>query len=563
MSDITQFHSCKYPLEWRGCYDKDSQYAKYVTPDSYSHPAKMSFGMLERIFKHLQELRLVDDNTTIVDFMAGTFRTGVMAELFGYRSIGIELEPHFIKMIEGNRTRIEKLTGRRTRMEFMQGDARSLSTMLREKGCVGVVSPPYSDALKEGRDTLSFKKQFSDGRRLEDLASSGQVHNYRYSTSQDNIGNLRDAPLVGITSPPYVEQNQRDIDKEGYGSQLTGGLKRNIPQTKTYSQNSENIGNLKDAPLVGITSPPYGISETSQQTSKNVIEDRIRRGIAGAVVTEDGKYMTGGGARQEIYSHNAENIGNLPDRQLVGITSPPFENQVPFQDKEFMIASAEQRSQNLKKGNSHYASPEAIKRSAEKISTEYSTDDNNIGNQTGQTYLSEMLRVYSEAFRSGISPLVLVTKNPTRNGKLRRLDLDTISILQQSGYEVFDYHRAILFEEVTQATLGGDAFTKPKGRLSFFKRLSYEKGNVVARWEDIIFARIPNGSGELTGITSPPYSEAQTGGGIAIEGYRGKHISEQGKNQPDKVGDRCGYMKARHGSNPANIGNLPDKEVQQ
>ena len=64
-------------------------------------------------------------------------------------------------------------------------------------------------------------------------------------------------------------------------------------------------------------------------------------------------------------------------------------------------------------------------------------------------------------------------------------------------------------------------------------------------------------AGNLDAVcTSPPYGEAQTGGGIAVNGYVGEHLHKQGKNQPDKVGPRCGYMKDVHGRNPSNIGNL-------
>lgn len=468
--EIDQFHSCNHPLEWKGCYDKDSQYTKYVTPDSYSHPAKMAFGLLERIFKHLQEMRLVEDNTTIVDFMAGTFRTGVMAELFGYRSIGIELEPHFIKMIEGNRAQIEKLTGRRARMGFMQGDARQLSAMLKEKGCVDVVSPPYADAVSENHGGKDPHPEMAGG--------SAKISN-GYSAAAGNIGNLRDAPLVGITSPPYANR----LDKGNEEQRLKEGT----------LQNQMNFGG---------------------------------------------------------YTTNEDNIANLPDRQLVGITSPPFESSTQTQDIEFINKIVRRRNGSRFQGGNKDG---------------YGENPDNLGNQNGSTYLEAMLQVCSEACRSGISPLVLVTKNPTRNGKLRRLDLDTVRILQLSGYEIFDYHRAILFEEVTQATLGGEVFTKPKGRLSFFKRLSYEKGNVVARWEDIIFARIPNGHGELTGITSPPYqniSVAKNNHSIdkrkQWETYR-----EQGGGSSYK--DFCNQQEkhsVEYSQNPANIGNLPDKEVQ-
>lgn len=479
--DITEYHSCSYNLKWRGCYSKDSLYTKYVTPESFRHPAKCSWGLLERIFKHLKELRLIADGTTIIDFMAGSGRTLTIAELHGYPAVGLELEPHFISMIEGNKAQMEKITGRKAQMQFIQGDARQLSGMLKEKGYCGVVSPPYSNAIsKQGGEIRDDLKNYIG-------VSCAEVR--RYSMNPDNIGNLKDAPLIGITSPPYGEL---------------------LNEKKNTTSNLSREERLKTAGHI----PKDFMGGTARNCS---LEDGLR------------------------YSHNPENIGNLKDRQLVGITSPPYE-------------SADNMFHDIKWVNKNRPRP-----SNRSIISEV---EDNIERERGETYLQAMLMVYSEAFCSGISPLVIVVKNPTRNGKLRRLDLDTIALLQKSGYEIFDYHRAILFDEITQGTLDGENFTKPKGRLSFFKRLSYLAGNVVAKHEDVIFARIPNGRSNMTGITSPPYSEAQTGGGIAVEGYRGKHINEMGKNQPDKVGDRCGYMKARHGTNSANIGNLSDKETE-
>ena len=49
-----------------------------------------------------------------------------------------------------------------------------------------------------------------------------------------------------------------------------------------------------------------------------------------------------------------------------------------------------------------------------------------------------------------------------------------------------DRHRALLFEELEQADLFGEAKKQVKGRLSFFKRLSWQKGQPVASWEDVI-----------------------------------------------------------------------------
>ena len=78
--------------------------------------------------------------------------------------------------------------------------------------------------------------------------------------------------------------------------------------------------------------------------------------------------------------------------------------------------------------------------------------------------------------------------SPTRNGKLRRLDLDTLKLLELSKFRVVDYHQAILFSKHKQMTLDGNIKEKIKGRISFFKRLSHQKGNIVADHEDILIA---------------------------------------------------------------------------
>jgi hypothetical protein len=116
-----------------------------------------------------------------------------------------------------------------------------------------------------------------------------------------------------------------------------------------------------------------------------------------------------------------------------------------------------------------------------------------LGNETGETYESAMLQIYSEAHRAGISPLVTVTKNPTRAGKLVRLDLITADLLRKSGYDIFDYHQAILFKshDESSVNLDGEIDEKisHKGRIGFFKQLSLGKGNVAASHEDVLFAR--------------------------------------------------------------------------
>lgn len=331
MTDIESYHSCDGPLDWHGLYN--SKFKEYVTPEANAHPAKMSLALADKIFTHLERLQLIHKGDMIIDFMAGTARTGIIAELRGYKFTGIELESHFIDMISKNKALLADKLRREPQWNIIHGDARHLSELL--NGGSAIVSPPYSQA--------------QDRARLP----------------------VQDGSVSDVMARQY--------DKSIHGS-------------------------------------------------------------------------------------SSAQIGNLPDK--VGIVSPPYMDQLPANNK-FKVPNDT---------SGHFSGKD------------YGSSKNQIGNQSNETYLSAMLQVYAEAYKAGISPLVTVTKNPTRKGHLRRLDLDTASLLQQAGYRIVDYHRAILFRQNAQQTLLGDIRKEVKGQVSFFKRISMLKGNIAADHEDIIFA---------------------------------------------------------------------------
>ena len=331
--DINQLHSCGGPLEWRGCCSRDARFNQYVTPESFAHPAKMSWGLVDMIFKHLKQLGLLQKGDVVCDFMAGSARTGVMSALHGHDFVGVGLEPHFIEMINGNRALLENKIGRKVNWQIIEGDSRKLSEIVTEQA-IGIVSPPYAD------------KQVSLENRQDRSAQW-----IRKTTGQKHIGYTGKG--IGIVSPPYQDMHIMKNPSKPFSNIEVRKAERN----DKYSSNPQNIGNLKDKALVGITSPPYsGISATSQQTSKNDIERRQKAGIKGAVRTEDGKYMTNSGQRLEKYSDNPENIANLPDKNLVGITSPPYENQIQC-GNDFFRKIAEQCNSNRFNSCLLYTSP--------------------------------------------------------------------------------------------------------------------------------------------------------------------------------------------------------------
>ena len=453
------------------CYRKSYD---LKTPESNAHPAKMSMQLCFKILKKLMKDGKLKYGDTVLDFMAGIGTTAI-CWLYMHpsnRVITVELEPHFIKMQEDNKEYLKRKLGRKVTWEIIQGDARQLSKILLERELIGVVSPVYGEAIsKQGGEC-----------HLKHIGISQKMAR-QYSSNPKNIGNLPDR-IVGITSPPYLEaQSGGGIAKEGYRGKHIKEMGKNQPykvgehcgyMKDAHGKSPDNIANLPDK-VVGIISPPY--------------PDQKRGNKEGTPSYDN--YVVFRNRETEI-NKNPSNIDNLPDR-IVGVVSPPYEKSegqvapYKFRDPDkFAKISSERFKLGLKKG--HYASPEAIRRSMERSSF-IPDSEGQIAQEQGKTYLSAMQEVYEEAAKC-CSVLVTVTKNPTRQGKLRRLDIDTRKLCEGAGYQTYDYVRAHLFEEAEQATLDGKIKKIPKGRLGFFKRLQYQKSDrktEIAKWEDILF----------------------------------------------------------------------------
>ncbi len=261
---------------------------------------------------------------------------------------------------------------------------------------------------------------------------------------------------------------------------------------------------LKERGLIAVTSPPFG--DMNHPTNYLGVQKR---------------------ESCSEYSDNPANIGNLVDRPLKTVLSPPYDGEPGH------------------KGNDLSGI-----RSDKHLLPEYGTSDGQIGQEKDQSYLEAMSQVYAEIARVS-DVLALDLKNPPRNGKLRMLNEDTEKLLIAGGWTIHCLHEARLFAEHTTQDLFGEQHTKVKGRMSFFKRLSWQKGSVVADHEDIIIAT-RNGGGSLKTITSPPYAEAQTGGiSAAKRGYGHYNVTTR---MPGSI-----YAPSEHGTTPGQIGNLRDR----
>ena len=413
---------------WTGCYQGTYD---LISPDSFAHPAKMAPALCFKIIEHLEELGLLRQGMTILDPMGGTGLTAICANAKGYGAVTVELEERFIGFQRQNKEYAARKLGRPLDWEIMQGDSRRLTHILSGLGLVALTSPPYADAINaETKGGIDWNKCAEGPRpdKFKETASHG-TFTLKYGTTEGNIGNLPDKPIV-VTSPPYAE------------AQTGGGIAVNGYQGNKHSP-TDLVGNRSYMP--------------------------------------------------STHGESVGQIGNLPDKPVT-LTSPPYDGDVSASNSD----------------------PHPEKQMSKPAGRHYGDSDGQIGNTQSETYLSAMLQVYAEVAKVS-DVIAVVTKNPTRNGKLRRLDLDTISLLEQTGWIILCVHEAQLFTEHKTQDLFGETHKNIKGRMSFFKRLSYQKGGIVADHEDVIIA-VRNGGGKLVTVSSPPYEEQTASSGRMTSG---------------------------------------------
>jgi len=438
---------CMHNLYWYGLY---RQAYDLWCSDSYSHPAKMAPGLCFRILQHLEELGFLKKSDIILDPMTGIGTTNICAGAMGYPSISVELEGKFVDLEKQNKEYAERKLYKKLDWEIIQGDSRRLSELLQDKGLKTLTSPPYEGdgfgkSNKYSGNVVNRNQQVVSRNRPSHIAKGQKARQIKYADQvEGQIGGLK-----SIMSPPFGDMN--------HPTNYLGKQKRE--SCFEYSDNPDNIGNLPDKPLKAVMSPPYDNARNTSQEYDDKYDLRRPPGIKWGRESFRGRY------------------GDTPGQigKLKSVMSPPYEATSGGHGEASQDRLAELTD------NGMWA------RSAGGRLDAYGQSEGQIGKEQQENYLSAMAKVYSEIAKVS-DVLVVVVKNPTRNGKLRRLDLDTIKILEMSGWRIHCQHRSLLFEEIEQATLFGETEKKVKGRLSFFKRLAYIKGSPVANWEDIIFA---------------------------------------------------------------------------
>lgn len=367
--------------------------AFYMVPEAFSHPAKMNCFLQIELFK-----RYTKENDIVLDPMAG-IGTALLGALMGRNVICVELEEKFVKIMERNWEKMLSVAcscfllpfineePRVGRAAIIQGDARNLCRILREKVDVSIFSPPYADA-KKGKVDLDKMVERWNAQYREEWNSWGR-----------NWG---------------TEGRRRGLESLGSG----------------YSENPDNIGNLPFGEVDRIiTSPPYSEALRSkhdwEEENRKYLEkttDKRRKGAQWIY------------ARQgDRYSDSPDNLGNLPHGDIdAAIFSPPFGNTFSDWDMKSRAAkegfepySDERFREKRNIGNIPYYSEDLESKRSPKPP------------KGKPTYLGEMLKVYKQCYEV-LKPgglLVVVVKDFVRNKKLVPLHEHTKLLCEKAGFK--------------------------------------------------------------------------------------------------------------------------------
>jgi len=286
-------------IQWHGCYDDG--WRGIIVPEAFSHPAKMSYGLLKRILAHAKEQGWLKEGDVILDPFGGIGSTGILGAYEGYQVVCVELEQKFVNLAEQN-FELHKDAWVEFGNPFpviIQGDSRKLCELVEGADCV-VGSPPFSQCHTDCSKNSKIVRKNAKDKRIH-AGYEKQFH----GQTPGQLGSMKlgNVDMV-VSSPPYAENPG---SKEELGGKVESGMVRKNPRhpgeklyfTKYAKQDTEgNLGNLKSGDVdCVISSPPY---EASLDRSKNAgrVENIKRRK----------KKMEYGGLAS--YSSNENQLGN-------------------------------------------------------------------------------------------------------------------------------------------------------------------------------------------------------------------------------------------------------------
>lgn len=452
-------------VKWYNCYD--DSWAGIICPEAFSHPAKMSRGLTNRIFKHALSASWIKPGDVVVDPFGGIGSTGIVGAHLGLWVVCVELEQNFVRMAKGfdcaglskkewvrwynrfgrntdicptcqlkaqtwyewcsgvipsaephhfvgsfelHRKSIDTFRhfGKPLHPVIIQGDSRKLSEVIAGADCV-VGSPPFLGG--QALDENEKHKEWWERKKKKDLRDPGTASNIAtsYGTGTGQLGAMKPGSIDAVvSSPPYVSGGHHP-DQTG----AWGGKAQSVPKELAgYGKTPGNLGNLK------------------------------------------------------------------PGEVDVVVSSPPFENCLQTQDKEFIRKKAVDSGRN----------PDGF--GCIGGMSDYGNTEGQLGADKGETFWAAARQIVSECHKI-LKPgghAIWVVKSFVRKGRIVDFPGDWRRLCEAQGFQTVCVHHAMLVKETKHTGLF-EEIIETKERKSFFRRLAESKGSPKIDFEVVLCMR--------------------------------------------------------------------------
>lgn len=274
--------------DWNGCYDGSWQSAPLVA-EAYAHPAKVSFNLAERIYRHMLAEGWLQPGDLVLDPFGGIGGFAFHAALYGMHWTGVELEQRFVDLGQQNlelwRNRYAPHFPGYGTARLLQGDSRRLVDVV--TGAGGVVSSP----LFEGSLNDGLKE--SDRQKYTEFARAGRSMGNTYGTTPGQLGAM---PAGVVSSPPFGTGDSASAQSiEDRTDKSAQWIRDNTRQSTGYGSTPGNLGNM---PAGVVSSPPF--ENANQSTDAEFLQLRAEQHRNGS------RMQPGPGT----YGDSPNNIGN-------------------------------------------------------------------------------------------------------------------------------------------------------------------------------------------------------------------------------------------------------------
>lgn len=511
-------------VDWYGCYDGSWQSAPLVA-EAYAHPAKVSFGLAGRIYRHMLAEGWLSPGNAVLDPFGGIGGFAFHAALYGMHWTGVELEQKFVDLGGQNlalwRNRYAPHFPGYGSARLLQGDSRRLVDVVTGAGGV-VSSPPYADGAQHtGGETrmtsgqggpIAFVDYGHTPGQLGAMPAGAVVSSPPFSPagsqmtgghqgtrdyyaetgrrpeeamSDGNLGAMQAGAV--ISSPPYSETRIDGNGDEGAsglrdedGKYLRGaeGWQRRKAMGARYGGDPANLGNM---PAGVVSSPPYA--------------QRTVHGQAG--VTPEGFAEPGRvGANSHVwtmddYGSTAGNLGNMPAGV---VSSPPYASNVNQGD-----AANDSKARRERKASAGVDMDNAANvggpNSVLNREQSYGSSPGQLGNNTGDTFWSAAAIIVQQCYDI-LQPggyAAWVTGDFVRNKKRVPFGEQWLALCESVGFVPILWATAWKSESHgEQLDIFGNGHNQGTTKVSFFRRLANQKSPDTAIVnEDVIFVRKP------------------------------------------------------------------------